>query len=294
MRSGSARRTMFSACTRAVYGSASQAPGSMASTASRASYQSRSVHGRGLRYWEFVMACWLQWLAGPGRPRVRAPPWTAEWDGRPRLGDGGGASVALVDGHELAVFGPGVVRRGADDLAVDALLDDVRAPPRGACDHEQRGEHGGGHAHHVVAHGAEPVQVREHLLDVPHHRFQALGDVVHLHAALLFRQLARDRLDHLVARIADSVDRMAETDDDFLARHPLADVRLGLVRGLVALLDLEGDLVGAAVLGPAQRADAAGDARMHVAAGARGHAAGEGAGGGIVPRVGDQGGMDRL
>ena len=40
----------------------------------------------------------------------------------------------------------------------------------------------------------------------------------------------------------------------------LADVRLRLVGVVVALLDLEGDLVGAAVLGPAQRADAAGDA----------------------------------
>jgi hypothetical protein len=53
---------------------------------------------------------------------------------------------------------------------------------------------------------------------------------------------------------------MAEADHDFLGLDAAADVGLGLVRVVVALLDLEGDLVGAAVLRAAQRADAAGDA----------------------------------
>ncbi len=73
-------------------------------------------------------------------------------------------------------------------------------------------------------------------------------------------KLVRDVLDDLVARVGDRVDRMAEADDDFLRRDATADVRLGLVGRVVALLDLERHLVGAAVLGSAQRADGAGDA----------------------------------
>src|SRR3546814_3461192 len=61
-----------------------------------------------------------------------------------------------------------VVRAGTDDLAVLALLDHVRAPARGAGDHEQRREHRGGHTHHVVRAGREPVEVGEHLLDLAH------------------------------------------------------------------------------------------------------------------------------
>ena len=86
---------------------------------------------------------------------------------------------------------------------------------------------------------------------------------------------ARDFLDDLVARIGDRVDRMAEADDHFLVRDARADVLLGLVRRVVALLDLERDFVGAAVLRAAQRADRAGDRRVHVGARAGDHARGE-------------------
>src|SRR6185437_1709297 len=47
---------------------------------------------------------------------------------------------ALVDRHVDPVFRAAVVRAGADDLAVLALLDHVRAPAGGARDHEQRRE----------------------------------------------------------------------------------------------------------------------------------------------------------
>ncbi|KAG0931502.1 hypothetical protein G6F31_016765 [Rhizopus arrhizus] len=53
--------------------------------------------------------------------------------------DTAGGSDALVDGDEVAVFRADVVGARADDLAVDALLDDVRAPAGGAGDHEQGG-----------------------------------------------------------------------------------------------------------------------------------------------------------
>ncbi|MCI1710378.1 MAG: hypothetical protein LKM39_08615 [Chiayiivirga sp.] len=53
---------------------------------------------------------------------------------------------------------------------------------------------------------------------------------------------------------------MAETDHDLLALHPRPDVGLGFVGAVVALLMSNRDFVGAAMLGPAQRADRAGDA----------------------------------
>ncbi|MNF91437.1 hypothetical protein D3C84_740380 [compost metagenome] len=71
---------------------------------------------------------------------------------------------------------------------------------------------------------------------------------------------------------------MAEADHHFLLLDAGADVGLGLVRVVVALLDLEGHLVGAAVLGPAQGADGAGDAAEHVGTGAGDHPRGEGGG----------------
>ena len=76
-----------------------------------------------------------------------------------------------------------------------------------------------------------------------------------------------------------------------LRSSALADVGLGLVRGRVALLDLAGHLVGAAVLGAAQRADGAGDGRVEVGAGAGDHAAGEGRGVELVLGVEDQRGQ---
>ena len=79
-------------------------------------------------------------------------------------------------------------------------------------------------------------------------------------------QPARDVLDDAVARIGDRVDGMAEADDDLLAREARADVGDGFLGRAIALLDLERDLVRAAVLRAAQRADAAGDAGVQIRA----------------------------
>ena len=68
---------------------------------------------------------------------------------------------------------------------------------------------------------------------------------------------------------------MAEADHDFLALHPRADIRFCLIGRGVARDDLHRDFIGATVLRSAQRADGAGDARMHVAAGAGDHPCGE-------------------
>ena len=89
-------------------------------------------------------------------------------------------------------------------------------------------------------------------------------------------QLARDFLDHLVARIGDRVDRVAEADHDLACSSTRRRMSASASSGvLVALLDLERDFVGAAVLRAAQRADRAGDRRIHVRAGAGDHARGE-------------------
>ena len=187
-------------------------------------------------------------------------------------------SDALVDRHERQIFGAGVVRRRANQLVVDALFDDMRAPTGGARDHEQRREHRGGNAEHVVRDRAEPIEVGEHLLGVGHRRLDPVGDVEQLHRACRLRKPPRDLLDHLVARIGDRIDGVAEADDHLAVGDPPADVRLRFIGRGVAALDVERDLVGAAMLGSAQRADARGDRRIHVRAGAGDHAAGEGRG----------------
>src|SRR5271170_6213535 len=84
--------------------------------------------------------------------------------------------LALGQRDELEALRAGVIRARTDDLAVDALLDDVRGPARGAADDEQRREHGRGYAHEVVGHGGEPIEVRKHVLDAFHRALDAIGD----------------------------------------------------------------------------------------------------------------------
>src|SRR3546814_17635682 len=80
-----------------------------------------------------------------------------------------GKLFAFVERDELLVFRADVVGRGADDLVVDALLDNVRRPARRSGYDEQRLEHCRGHTHQVVGHGRKPVKVGEHLFGIPHH-----------------------------------------------------------------------------------------------------------------------------
>ncbi len=71
---------------------------------------------------------------------------------------------------------------------------------------------------------------------------------------------------------------MAKADDDFLATDALTDIGFGLVRIVVTLLNFEGDFVGAAVLGPAQGANATGNAGVEVRTRAGDHAGCKGRG----------------
>src|SRR5690606_5817004 len=145
--------------------------------------------------------------SGPGGGRAARPGRSPVPGPTPHPGS------AFVDGYELLIFRPDVVGRGANDLVVDALLDDVRCPAGRTCDHEQRREHCRGNAHHVVRHGREPVEVGEHRLDVPHHCFEAFGNVKHLGVAGRYRHLAGYFLDDLVARVGHRVHGVTETDD---------------------------------------------------------------------------------
>src|SRR6266850_5028967 len=126
-------------------------------------------------------------------------------------------SPALPEGDPLPVFGAGVNGARTDDFTVDSLLDDVRRPARGARDDENRGEHRGGHAHHVIRDRTIPVQIGEHLLFPPHHLLDPFGDVEELRVPAGSREAPGDLLDHLVARIASRVNGVAEADDDLLA-----------------------------------------------------------------------------
>ena len=53
---------------------------------------------------------------------------------------------------------------------------------------------------------------------------------------------------------------MTEADDDLFGGNAPPDVRFGRIRRGIAVLDLESDLIRAAVLRTAQRADRSGDA----------------------------------
>ena len=114
-----------------------------------------------------------------------------------------------------------------------ALLDHVRRPAGRARDDEQRREHRGRHAHHVVADTAENQSRFGNIFFASHitvSRRSAMSNIFMSPAAL--RQLARDFLDHLVARVGDRVDRMAEADDDFLVRRRAGGCRLRLRPGV--------------------------------------------------------------
>src|SRR5579863_7411609 len=86
---------------------------------------------------------------------------------------------------------------------------------------------------------------------------------------------------------------MPETDDDLFRFHAPADVGLRLVGARVALLDLERELVGAAMLRAAQRADAGGDRRVDVRAGTCNNATREGGGVELVLSVQNERRMHR-
>ena len=73
--------------------------------------------------------------------------------------------LALGERHERLVFRSDVISRGTDNFVVDTLFDDMSRPACGTCNHEQWREHGGRNTHHVIRHGREPIEIREHLLD---------------------------------------------------------------------------------------------------------------------------------
>src|SRR5207247_4378933 len=129
-------------------------------------------------------------------------------------------SPALLEGHPSPVLGAGVNGARTDDFTVDSLLDDVRRPARCARYHENRGEHGGGHAHHVIRDRTIPVEIGEHPLFPPHHLLDPFGDVEELRVPAGLREAPRDFLAHLLARIARCVDGVTEADDDLLVAQP--------------------------------------------------------------------------
>ena len=96
---------------------------------------------------------------------------------------------SFCNGDKWKIFRPGVVGCRADDLAIGALLEDMSAPTGGTGQHKERSEHRRGNTHQVIGDGAEPIQVGEHALGLPHHGFEPLGDAVHGKVAGGFSQL---------------------------------------------------------------------------------------------------------
>src|SRR6266853_599243 len=106
-------------------------------------------------------------------------------------------SPALPEGNPSPVLGAGVNGARTDDFTVDPLLDDVRRPARSARNDENRGEHRGGHAHHVIGDRTIPVQIGEHLLFPQHDLLEPLRDVEALHVLLSLRQAEGHFTDYL-------------------------------------------------------------------------------------------------
>ena len=167
----------------------------------------------------------------------------------------------------------------------------MRRPAGHARHDEYRRKHRRRNTHHVVGNCGEPVQVGKHLLDVPHHVFQSFRNTEQVHVPIFHGQLFSNALDDLVTGVCDGIDGMAEPDHDLFPGQPFQDIRLGLIRVCIALLDFHGHLVGAAVLGAAQCADGAGNGRIHVRSRSGDDPAGEGRGVEFMFRIQDQGGV---
>ncbi len=160
---------------------------------------------------------------------------------------GEGFLTPLCQRHKHQIFWPHIIRTRANNLAVFTLLDHVRTPASHAGNDENRCEHIGRHTHLPVGNGREPVEVREHFLQFPHGAFQTVGDVVHLHVAVFFGKLLGNALDDHVTRVGKGVNRVAETNDNFLAGNPCADVGFGFIGTVVTGLDTVSGFVGSTV-----------------------------------------------
>ena len=160
----------------------------------------------------------------------------------------------------------------------------MRGPARGAGDHKQGRKQGRGDAHERVGNRRKPVQIGEHLFFLPHDGFNTRGDIKAPRITGHLGQAPGDGLDHPVARIADGIDRMPEADHDLLLRHARPDIRLRLIGRGIALLYVEGNLIGAAMFRPAQRPYGPRDAGIQIRTRAGDHAPGKG--GGVIFMLG--------
>jgi len=148
------------------------------------------------------------------------------------------------------------------------VRDDVRCPAAGAGNDKQRGKHRGGNGQHVIYHGRKPIDIGKNALLLPHHGLDSTGDVEQYPVVSRDTQLLGDGADDLVARIGDGIQRVTETDDDFLVLEAAVDVLLGVLGVVITALDLESDLVCTAVQTATQRADGTADRRIQVGTGA--------------------------
>jgi hypothetical protein len=98
---------------------------------------------------------------------------------------------------------------------------------------------------------------------------------IELPASAVLREMARHFFDDYIAWIGHGIDRVSEADDHFFLFDARTNVFVGFIRRFVALLNLERDFVRSAVLRSAQCADGAGEARIHVRAGAGDYTRGE-------------------
>src|ERR1700728_5193295 len=176
--------------------------------------------------------------------------------------------LPFLNWDELAILWTDIVGRRTNDFVIDSLLNDVRAPTRRPGDYEQWGEHGGRHAHTVVAHGAEPIEIRKHLLRVPHHGFQPLGNRIHFPVAHVLRKSLRYFFNDLVTRIRDCIDGWAEPDRYLFGLSPPANVGLRLGRAVITALNFKSHFVGSSVLRSPQCADGSGNAGENIRSGA--------------------------
>ena len=170
----------------------------------------------------------------------------------------------------------GVLGQRADERIARVLLHDVGGPAGDARRGEQRRERLGVETHQVVGRTRRVVEVRLDAFALIHRRLERRVQVEQLLPVVMLDQRVEGGLHRRHARVPVLVDPVTETHDLALRRERFVEPGGGAVCRADLVERVHHGFVRAAVERPLQRADRAGDRRVHVAQRRRDHPGGEG------------------